>query len=474
MDQPSSNACKTHRNPKLGRWVLRLLLAIVTALVPLLFITATSKASPGTTDCPPPTQGSQPTAGCPTAAITPLPVPQDQKPQSNISFEVSAVNCVPWELCSQRPLLRITATENLPGYRVLNITVDMGETQSQYDGNDAYIRVPQTPVEGLWIRYWAISEFDETMSQQEVVKVRYLPDLASEDGFYRFDLIDPAQHGMSPPGTDVWWIFPSIVDPLPKVMEQPFSEEYLATTNRYVYLAGHLLSNSLAFAKECPNNGLFPNGSASECGEKAAAPQVLAWQNKYDHAIYNTSAFYNIPPRILKGIIAQESQFWPKSENPYERGLGMFTENGADMVLMWNNNFFLRICQPIYGSVKCSVGYASLTADKQQVLRRQCVNLVGTDREIELLAATLAASSEQVGQLVVNNVGRDPADVAGYIDMWKIATGNYYAGAGCTSRALRNISEANAVLTWDEMVSRMDENCKPASVYVEKVFGSSQ
>lgn len=412
----------------------------------------------------------------PPGPANPTPLPVEDLPEletSMIEFRLEPSGCVPWELCNGSALVRIQAFERMPGEGVENIHYRLGDIESMVQGDNATIRIPETDVDGIKIEYWAVSSFKETVSAHKVFKARFLPLPGDETGLRIFDLIGSDWVGETPPGSLTWLVFPPIDDSLPKALDQPFSDEYLYTTNRYIYLAGYLISSGVANAVGCPSHGLLANGSATVCGEKAAGQAVLDWQNQYNPQIYAAATRQNIPARVLKGIIAQETQFWPKSGNPRELGLGMFTENGADLVLMWNIPTFLSVCQPIYGTVTCSAGYATLKPPMQQVLRKAIIDQVGTEAEIDMLAATIAASASQIGQLIPNNTGFYPDEMAGYTDLWKIATGNYYAGAGCVSRAINQIANQELDLTWVELVNQMDENCKPAGVYVDRVFGAS-
>ena len=61
---------------------------------------------------------------------------------------------------------------------------------------------------------------------------------------------------------------------------------------------------------------------------------ILEWQNRYDQAIFNSSNLLNVPLRLLKGVIAQESQFWPLSDDDEEFGLGRVTDYGLSIRML--------------------------------------------------------------------------------------------------------------------------------------------
>jgi hypothetical protein len=108
------------------------------------------------------------------------------------------------------------------------------------------------------------------------------------------------------------------------------------------------------------------------------------------------------------------------------------------------------------------------------MMRRSLMDKIGTDAEIDLLAATLFASAEQINQMVINTSGKEPAELTNYEVMWKITTGNYYAGSGCIGSGLQKINDGDLKLTWEQVVVQMDGDCKIATSYVQNVFGSSE
>jgi hypothetical protein len=239
-----------------------------------------------------------------------------------------------------------------------------------------------------------------------------------------------------------------------------------------------LIKSGYVDAKSCPWGGLTETGAANPCGEKAAADRVLEWQNKSDKQIYTAALKYNVPARVVKGIIAQESQFWHVSNSPYELGLGMVTENGVDMLLLWNPEYFLAICQPLYQEARCSKGYSYLLAEEKTMLRRILLDKVGTDEEIDLLAAILLASATQTNQLVKNTTLNSVSEGVSFEDMWKISIGNYYSGSGCLGTAMqtimKNTSPEKSTINWEAITDQLSGDCLLAKDYVNKVFELSQ
>jgi hypothetical protein len=172
-------------------------------------------------------------------------------------------------------------------------------------------------------------------------------------------------------------------------------------------------------------------------------------------------------------MIAQESQFWPITDNPYEQGLGYITEDGVSMLLLWNYPYYLSVCLPAFNAQICWGGYSNLTKERQTILRGIVFGKIGTAEEIDLLAAMLYASAAQTEQLVTNVMGRDLSDVTTYEDMWKMSVANYYAGSGCLGETLRAAAADAPPLTWDGLATQLQGVCKIADSYVKRVLGYS-
>jgi hypothetical protein len=121
------------------------------------------------------------------------------------------------------------------------------------------------------------------------------------------------------------------------MLEQPARAEDLATSIDYRLLAGRLLWFGVARA-DCDGwSGVDPvNGSATDCGMRSARLETIHWQNTYDADILAAARAYNVPARILKALIAAETQFWPlwTGQNG-ERGLTQITDDAADLVMLY-------------------------------------------------------------------------------------------------------------------------------------------
>jgi hypothetical protein len=294
----------------------------------------------------------------------------------HISFDVKSLDCTPGQVCGLRPQLEFEAAEPVEGHHITRLYLRTHDRMWMVEGNRSLFELPLTGEQGDWLEYWAVSDLGD---ESERVRIRFRSVPLAADSAYQMDLLGKDWVAFAPSGSVAWDLFPPLNQPLPKALEQPLNARYLATTNRYVYLAGHLIRSGMVNAAACPGNGLLPNGTANICGEQAAADQVLQWQNRYDEAIFSAAQRHDVPARVLKGIIAQESQFWPAYGKPYELGLGMLTENGLDLLLTWNLHYYLEVCTTTYSDRICSPGYNALQDDQKLVLRGALLEHIGSE-----------------------------------------------------------------------------------------------
>lgn len=394
----------------------------------------------------------------------------EELPAINLTTKVDG--CVPGDWCATTPKLQISASEPLEGFRIVRILVRIGSKEYQCKGDSCEVTLIATGEQGRWMEYWAESNFGDE-SDHVRIKYRSVPS-KNEISTYWLDILGDEWINYAPSGSVFWELFPPLENNVPDSLAQPFTQDYLMTNRRYVYLAGHLIQDNKVDASQCPGNGLAGFYLATVCGEKAAANEVIAWQNRYDDLIYSAAIRHGIPAKVLKGIIAQESQFWPVSEDPHELGLGRLTEDGLELLLTWNPEYYLYTCLPVLGDDLCSSGYTNLSAEEKLVLRGELISRVGTSLEPDMLAAVLEASALQTGQLVRNITQEDPVNVTTYMDMWMITIANYHAGSGCISEAINKSGDDNAGVSWVELSDRLPAECLLAKDYVDKVMYLSQ
>ena len=277
----------------------------------------------------------------------------------------------------------------------------------------------------------------------------------------------------------------------------------LTTANRYDILAAKLLSSGLIDGSTCPANGLNPDGSANGCGIELAIDQVIVWQNRYDPTILTYSRSTALPPKVVKAVIAVESQFWPAANRNVpdgnggdwtrgEIGLGQMTGFGADLVLMWRPDYFQSVCRQAFGVNGCNTQYQFLDSPTQLLLRglvlkeidAACPNCAGGvdlekgNQAVQVLAETLTASCLQSTRVIYLATGKSPAALLSFEDYWRLVLANYHAGAGCVYQALRktgnptsrNVPERNE-WDWNSIAANFSSGCASGAEYIRRIEG---
>ncbi len=387
------------------------------------------------------------------------------------SAGVEAANCQPWEACDERPLLKFTGQEPLQGYYITSVHARVGAQERSCDGNTCTLRMPVTD-EALQLEYWAVSSYGDE-SPHRFLWLRNRVPTGEKEGFL-LEVLDPRLGGNAPAGAGQWGLFPALNSTMAPLIEQPGSAGELATAHSYLLLAGSLIRSGQVDGSSCPGGGLLANGSANPCGQELAQAGVLDWQNRYDGQIFSAAQARQVPARLLKGIIARETQFWPVTGSPYELGLGRITENGADLLLSWNVDYFLKTCQPVYAQAACSAGYSQLSAEQRKILRGRALAAAGTPAGVDLVAATLAASSQQVAQMVVNVTAKAIPAVTSLEDMWALSVANYHAGSGCIGGAMQTTVALKQPMSWEQIAQNLEPACQVAIEYVNQVMALGQ
>jgi len=396
------------------------------------------------------------------------PTPSATAPADELILKIVSVACTPWQTCEQKPSIEIQSIGHLNKSKIVKIQVQVGDQGKVFSGDSAALHLPRTSEQGEWLRYWAFSENGEQSPINTIKYVNYKTSSDQEE--YYFAILGPDWANAAPGGSVLWEMFPPIGAAFPAVLEQPLTADYLYTTNRYGALAGHLISSGVVDARSCSDGAINATGYATPCGEVQAAKAVLEWQNRYNTQIYDASLRYHVPARILKAMIAQETQFWPAQKSPYEIGLGSITENGVEMLLNWNQDYFQPLCSAAYGKKMCSGGYFYLGEGYRAVLRRIVWEKVSTPAEIDVLAAMLFASAAQVNQMIKNTMYTSPGDVSSYEEMWKITVANYHSGSGCMGTGLIESAQNSEKLTLKAVGDHLLGDCKQALSYVDNVW----
>ncbi|MCE1254409.1 MAG: hypothetical protein LWX83_12785, partial [Anaerolineae bacterium] len=116
----------------------------------------------------------------------------------------------------------------------------------------------------------------------------------------------------------------------------------------------------------------------------------------------------------------------------------------------------------------------SLSIDEQYELKSILHKQIGTDEEIDILAAALLASAAQTNQMVLNVTDKPAVEVTSYEDMWKLSIANYYSGSGCLSYAIYTSLDDKRMTSWNKVASHLPIACIRAKEYVEKVLGNEE
>lgn len=240
----------------------------------------------------------------------------------------------------------------------------------------------------------------------------------------------------------------------------------LESDHYYYYLAGQILLAGVLAADNCPDRGIIGQYSTN-CGVLAAFDAVYDYQNAYNSDITAAGELYGVPNRIIKRIVAVESQFWPGALGMAgEAGLYQFTRDGADTLLRWNGPAYIEVC--LYYFDNCAaVGYDRLDAWQREVLKS---HILADPNNLDYLAAALKANAYQVNRLIANVLGIDQAaDVFSYVDLWKITISNYHTGATVTAAVFQQINELGLPVNWDSFAITIDR-LKPSGLrYVNQV-----
>jgi len=270
-------------------------------------------------------------------------------------------------------------------------------------------------------------------------------------------------------------------------LSTPDSPGDLATNRPLLFLAGRLINAGLVNATDCPDLGLQANGAATPCGLERAQSTVVIWQNRFDPIIFAVARQTDVPPFLLKGLFAQETQFWPASTQNQawsfgEYGLGQLNDHGADTLLLWNSDFYHQLCPSVFRPEFCWPGYTYLLPGMKAMLRGATLAMVTADcptcelsldlpkanESIPVFAEAVLANRRQVRQGLRNLTGL-PAEVAvSYEDLWRYTLVNYHVGVGCLYAALGAAWQAKEVLDWAHVSRHFEAGCDTVA-YVENI-----
>jgi len=302
------------------------------------------------------------------------------------------------------------------------------------------------------LRIGNMMEFDPYFSEPSIPLV-----IVGDDAYTQYNIYHdiPRVWGVTP-GTD---IVPSWLKTVPV--------EGLETDHYYYYLAGQILLESPLEGQLCHNYGISGQ-YATNCGVMAVFEQTYQYQNAYNEEITVASHETGVPNRIIKRILAVESQFYPNAFGiAGERGLYQFTRDGADTLFRWNGPFYVKICGE-YWDYCGQYGYDSLADWQRDVL----INHVMTDpNNLYYLGSALKSNAYQITQVLDSVLGiEDPGGVLSYEDLWKITVLNYHAGPTLVSAVLVNMQELDLPISWESFATVLRDLQPLALQYVQRVY----
>ena len=404
------------------------------------------------------------------------------------SVGVSLSGCdptFPENRCSAIPSLLLTGEEPLPNENIVAIHTFINGVPSSCTGSTCEIPLQPTTMEGITVEFWADSSFGDS-SQHFTALVRVIDSgvttLPSLAGWY-VDVLSTQWRGRPTAScAQTWQAFPPLGGP-PLWLSTPEIPELLATEEPYAFLAGRLITQGIVDASGCANGGVLANGYADVCGLEKALPEVQKWQNQFDTRIIEVANQSGVPAQLMKNLFAQESQFWPGIFNSAHLGLGHITENGAEVILLWNPSFYEQFCPLVLEQGTCEKGYVFLSAAQQATLRgalalqaktdcADCpagIDLTNANFSVDLFAQTLLANCEQVGQEMFNATKKTPGTVSSYEYLWRITVANYHAGPGCLSYALYSTWGHGEPMDWQHVSNYFTPVCQGVVFYVEQI-----
>ncbi|MEN8240814.1 MAG: hypothetical protein ABFS17_02745 [Chloroflexota bacterium] len=382
--------------------------------------------------------------------------------------DVEMVVCQPWEPCESVPELLITGYEPLQNHQIESMHIEYGDRTGLvcWRTDECQLSLPETGLNGTDVIIYVRSSYGD---QSNEINFR-LRNMVLADGLTLYQTLHTEFDFLAPPESIAWGVFPDI-----DLIDAPWlalvnSTEELTTSHDYALLAGRYIIRGDIDISECVYGGLLVGGAANQCGMELAQDLVYSRQNEYDQFILAASQKSRIPPRIIKGVIGQESQFWTDWYINGEYGLGMITDEGIEMMLTWNPVAFLELCIPEFGADDCAWGYHSLGDYPQDYMRGLAMSAIGTDNEVNLIAQTITGAAAQAGQIVRNVTRREPYEVLSYQDMWKISLGVYNGGAGCLYNAIDDAWDEDGRLSWGGISENLIGDCQYSADYPNVVL----
>ena len=408
---------------------------------------------------------------------------------------LSLADCTPIpdkHACATLPSLVLQGEEPLPNESIIHLQGIINGQPFNCPGAQCSIPLPTTGIQGYKMEFWADSSLGDS-SDHFTAMLRVMPwgDFMNPEGgstdpheWYVDVLSSQWRGGPTDSCATSWQVFPERGGP-PPWLTTPDDVTAMQTQQSLYLLAGNLIKSGAVDIKGCPDGGMASDLVPNTCGLERATPKIMQWQNQFDPEILQAAQDTGVPAMLIKAIFAKESQFWPGViTDVKEAGLGQMTENGADTVLLWNPDFFAQFCPLVLDKSVCALGFNSLSADHQRMIRGALVSKVNAtcsdctmgidltqaDFSVRVFAESMRANCEQTAQVIYNQTHRLPAAVSSYNDLWRFTVMNYNAGSGCLSNAIaKSWTSTSTRLNFTQVAQNLDPVCSSSITYLEDV-----
>jgi hypothetical protein len=332
----------------------------------------------------------------------------------------------------------ITASEPIWGEKITRLEARVNDIPVVCDENPCEIELRHNI---STLEYWAESSYgDTTGNHRALIRLRDDFNVIGDQTYSGYNATDRIPN--------VWMTFPPKTAPGWLIQA---GAEFLHTDIPYTYLAGQIILSGSLGVPDCENFGIIPysGGYADKCGVEFAREAISQQQNVYNGRIAAASRESGVPPWIIKGIISQESQFWPGAHGHYgEYGLFQLSRIGADTLLRWSGDCYTSYCSEIFDD--CDVmGYDNREDWEKEAL---ITSVMGDADDISLLGDVLTANAAQVAQLIENYLRESqPGQIMSYESLWKLTIVNYHAGPEFTAAVLHQTKVRNVDPSWYEL-----------------------
>lgn len=366
------------------------------------------------------------------------------------------------------PVVTIQAIEPVAGHRITAIHGTANGIAFDCLADVCSLRLGQD----VDLVYWASSSLgDESLRYSATLRISQV-----EQGYLISKTAASPEYVFIDSCANIW--DGRATGPTPAWAQFPETPTELHTSTTLHYLAGRLIASGFVDASDCPNRGLLSNGFPDGCGLEKARAAMLMWQNRFDYVIWSAAKETGIPPRIIKGLIEQESQYWPGNARYkfYEYGLGQINEMGADSALRWESELVSLACSGLF--FNCDVQYSSLSPYSQMMMAgslvrqvdAECENcnygidLFKAEQSVGVFARILRANCRQTDYILQNQ-----GLLASYEDLWRFTLLSYHGGYQCLEYAVEQVRNNQEPLNW-YYLSKYLSICPGTKEYIESLW----